>query len=113
VYNIVIKLSLVEIPWFLKIIRRIFDVSSEGPSFETSKFSLYFSGICIPTNESLLLLALYLHWHGQFHVISSVRHSFERRGVLHGNTNPRRCVIYERAYIRNRLSVSEYGILIR
>ena len=25
----------------------------EGPSVETSKFSLYFSGRCIPTNESL------------------------------------------------------------
>jgi hypothetical protein len=42
-----------------------FDILSEGPSsgvsitpdkgplFETSKFSLYFSGSCIPTNESL------------------------------------------------------------
>jgi hypothetical protein len=25
----------------------------EGPSLETSKFSSYFSGNCIPTNESL------------------------------------------------------------
>jgi hypothetical protein len=46
-----------------------FDVSSEGPtsgvwpvtpdqgpSLETSKFSLYFSGSCIPTNESLFIL---------------------------------------------------------
>ena len=44
------------------------DVSSEGPSsgvtslvkpdkgLYTSKFSLYFSGSCIPTNESLLLV---------------------------------------------------------
>ena len=38
-----------------------FDVSSEdpsrkvsrGPSLETSNLSLYFSGSCIPTNESL------------------------------------------------------------
>jgi hypothetical protein len=28
----------------------------EGPSLETSKFSLYFSDSCIPTNESLLTL---------------------------------------------------------
>ena len=28
----------------------------EGPSLETSKFSLYFSGSCIPTNESLFIL---------------------------------------------------------
>jgi hypothetical protein len=27
-----------------------------GPSLETSKFSLYFSGCCIPTDESLLVL---------------------------------------------------------
>ena len=27
----------------------------EGPSLETSKFSLYFSASCIPTNESLFL----------------------------------------------------------
>ena len=44
-----------------------FDVSSdgpssrvteyqEGPSLKASKFSLYFSGSCIPTNESLFLL---------------------------------------------------------
>jgi hypothetical protein len=45
-----------------------FDVSSERPSsrvteyqegpsrLEASKFSLYFSGSCIPTNESLFLL---------------------------------------------------------
>jgi hypothetical protein len=42
-----------------------FDVSSEGPSsgitnqgpsLETSKFSLYFSGSCIPTNEILFIL---------------------------------------------------------
>ena len=34
-----------------------FDVSSEGhrlTCFETSNFSLYFSGSCIPTSESLL-----------------------------------------------------------
>jgi hypothetical protein len=30
----------------------------QGPSLKTSKFSLYFSGSCIPINESLLLLAL-------------------------------------------------------
>ena len=28
----------------------------EGPSLETSKFSLCFSGSCIPTNESLFIL---------------------------------------------------------
>jgi hypothetical protein len=28
----------------------------EGPSLETSKFSLYFSGSCTPTNESLFIL---------------------------------------------------------
>jgi hypothetical protein len=33
-------------------------VYSRGPSLQTSKFSLYFPGSCIPTNESLLLLAL-------------------------------------------------------
>ena len=37
-----------------------FDVScegpDEGPSLKTSKFSLYFSGSCIPTNESLFIL---------------------------------------------------------
>ena len=27
----------------------------EGPSLETSKFSLYFSGSCIPTNENFLI----------------------------------------------------------
>ena len=32
-----------------------FDVSSEGP---LSKFSSYFSGYCIPTNENIFLLAL-------------------------------------------------------
>ena len=47
-----------------------FNVSSEGPlsgliapddepSLETSKLSLYFSGSCIPTNESLLFTFLY------------------------------------------------------
>jgi hypothetical protein len=38
---------------------------------ETSKFHLYFSGSCIPTNESLfILLALvYLHWHRQFTIL--------------------------------------------
>ena len=34
------------------------DRPDEGPSLETSKFSLYFSGSCIPSNESLLLLVL-------------------------------------------------------
>jgi hypothetical protein len=34
------------------------------PSLETSKLFLYFSGSCIPANESVfILLALYLHWH--------------------------------------------------
>jgi hypothetical protein len=28
----------------------------EGPSLETSKFSLYFSGSYIPTNESLFIV---------------------------------------------------------
>jgi hypothetical protein len=28
-----------------------------------------FSGSCIPSNESLLLLAVYLHWHRQFNII--------------------------------------------
>jgi hypothetical protein len=40
----------------------------EGPSLETSKFSLYFSGSCIPSNKRLLLLTLYLHWHRQFNI---------------------------------------------
>jgi hypothetical protein len=38
-----------------------FDVLSGklvGPSLETSKFSLYFSGSCIPTNETLLQIVL-------------------------------------------------------
>ena len=30
-------------------------VGIRGPSLETSKFSLYFSGSCIPTNESLFI----------------------------------------------------------
>jgi hypothetical protein len=34
------------------------------------EFSLYCSGSCIPTNESLLLLALYLYWHRQFKIKS-------------------------------------------
>ena len=35
-----------------------FNTPDERPSLETSKYSLLFSGSCIPTNESLLLLAL-------------------------------------------------------
>ena len=35
-------------------------VTSEGPSLETSKFSLYFSGSCIPTNDSLFIN---YYWH--------------------------------------------------
>jgi hypothetical protein len=31
----------------------------EGPSLETSKFSLYFSGSFIPTNESLFMWPLF------------------------------------------------------
>jgi hypothetical protein len=30
--------------------------ADEGPSLETSKFSSYFSGSCIPTNESLFII---------------------------------------------------------
>ena len=30
-------------------------IPDEGPSLETLKFSLYFSGSCIPTNERLFL----------------------------------------------------------
>jgi hypothetical protein len=38
----------------------------EGLSLETSKFSLYFPGSCIPTNESLfILLAQPIHCHRQ------------------------------------------------
>jgi hypothetical protein len=59
--NQVNKLPLVGIN-YLKDIRRIStfrakalrrDNSRRRPSLETSKFSLYFSGSCIPTNESL------------------------------------------------------------
>ena len=32
------------------------ELLDEGPSLETSKFSLYFRGSCIPTNESLFIL---------------------------------------------------------
>jgi hypothetical protein len=35
-----------------------FNTPDERPSLETSKYSLFFSGSCIPTNKSLLLLAL-------------------------------------------------------
>ena len=57
------KLSLVGM-WLPEKYKDNFDVSSEalrptpdeGPSLETSKFSLYFSGSCIPTNESLFIL---------------------------------------------------------
>jgi hypothetical protein len=38
-----------------------FDVSpDEGASLETSKFSLYFSGSCIPNNESFLFRKIFL-----------------------------------------------------
>ena len=54
------KLSLVGMQLYQKYIRIISRNSSEGvtpdegPSLETSKFSLYFSGSCIPImNESL------------------------------------------------------------
>ena len=33
----------------------------EGPSLETSKFSSYLSGSCIPTNESLSIFSTFLH----------------------------------------------------
>ena len=62
------KLSLVRMQLPVKY-KENFDVSSEaegpssgrlvtpdeGPSLETSKFSLYFTGSCIPTNESLFV----------------------------------------------------------
>ena len=38
----------------LSVSRRV--TPDEGPSLETSKFSLYFSGSCIPINESLAFL---------------------------------------------------------
>jgi hypothetical protein len=38
-----------------------FDVSNEGPSLETSKYSLYFPGSCIPTNESLFIQLEYAY----------------------------------------------------
>jgi hypothetical protein len=53
-----------------KIYKENFDVNfarrlvtpDKGPSLETSKFSLYFSGSCIPTNKGLfILLADYLY----------------------------------------------------
>jgi hypothetical protein len=46
-----------------------FDVSSEGPTnfpLKTSKFSLYFSGSCIPTNEAMKACYCWhylVHWH--------------------------------------------------
>ena len=40
------------------------DEDDEGPSLETSNFSLYFSGSCIPINRiPFLLLTLYQHWY--------------------------------------------------
>jgi hypothetical protein len=54
----------------------------EGPSLETSNFSLYFSGSCIPTNESLLLLApptlaqtVQDYVHSPFHFITLNKHA--------------------------------------
>jgi hypothetical protein len=41
--------------------KQAFFGSSEGPSLERSKFSLYFPGSCIPTNESVFTsLTLYI-----------------------------------------------------
>jgi hypothetical protein len=37
----------------------------EGPSLETSKFPLYFSGSCIPTGQRKLTCSYYWHWHVQ------------------------------------------------
>jgi hypothetical protein len=63
--SIVHKLSLVGMQLYVKNIRRISTFQTktlhpvtpdEGPSLETSKFSLYFSDICIPSNESLFIL---------------------------------------------------------
>ena len=54
------KLSLVGMQ-LLEKYKENFDVSSKGPglnSLETSKLSSYFSGSCMSTNESLLILAL-------------------------------------------------------
>ena len=59
----------------------------EGPSLETSKLFLYFSGSCIPTNESLfILLALPALAQTQFkyhHILSFTNNN------LHPNINPK------------------------
>ena len=36
--------------------------ASVGSANNISKFSLYFSGSCIPTNESLLITMYYTFW---------------------------------------------------
>jgi hypothetical protein len=41
-------------------------VAKEGPSFETSNFSLYFSGGCIPPNETTKA-CYYWHYTGTVH----------------------------------------------
>jgi hypothetical protein len=38
----------------------------EEPLVETSKFSLYFSGSCIPNNETCSCYLHYLHWEKQY-----------------------------------------------
>ena len=40
----------------------------QEPSLETSKFSLYFSGSCIPINSNLSYYCHYLHWHRPFKI---------------------------------------------
>ena len=44
-------------------------LSDEVPSLETSKFSLYFSGSCIPINPKFSYYWNYLHWYRQFMII--------------------------------------------
>jgi hypothetical protein len=56
------KLSLVGMQLYENI-RRISTrlvTADERSSFETSKFSLYFSGSCIPTNKSLFINSYYV-----------------------------------------------------
>jgi hypothetical protein len=57
----------------------------EGPSLETSKFSLYFSGSCIPTNESLFILLTLptLTQIVQDYITSIVRLHLSTREFLH------------------------------
>ena len=45
--------SSLEGPW--SGVTSVLETPDEGPSLETSKFSLYSSGSCIPTNESLFI----------------------------------------------------------